>query len=412
LLPSYCDFPDLFRDSIGGSTILAETIPYCLQCPDEEGVLFDWNVFMYRPFDYLSGVFPLRPHVMFVHGLGPNTTMADPFSIFAAGYARNFLTLHGFSSSGLQFRQDVKGLSLPLCNTPPREVIKTTYRAIQDVRLAVHTMFQDPIAYGIDTMNFFLMGNSLGGTSIVNAMFANSEDEWLQIFPAQYHNLKDSLGTWAPKHKIAGIICVAGTIYDSDLMESSEQIPLMLAHGTCDTLAPYALGTPLSCPTTITVEGGYRMACKAEEENIPYTLHSMEGIEHGWPDEAVDSLNILVRNWLREEVICGTPTQQQFIHHYNDNCNDVTTDLSECYNITPTPNPAHQIINIQIDADAQFEVEAIVLYDLQGQRLLSRQVHGKNQNIELNVNHLQPGFYLIEMIDGLGNGLVKSVVLR
>ncbi len=404
---SYCDEAGYFIDSSSTSTLFAESIRYCTNCLDEEGIPGNYNILLYRPIDALNQAVPLRPHIMYLHGLAPNSGLADPLSIFAAAYMRQHFTSFGYSASALQYRQDIFGLTVPICNTPPIEVIKTHYRAIQDLRKAIHLLFQDPQQYGIDTTFFFLTGNSQGATVVMNGILATDESEWIERTMPDYAFLIDSLGGWAPRHKIAGILATAGALYDLSLLDETDEVPLFLAHGICDTIVPYKAGTFLNCPQVKTIHGSYEIACRAHELGHPYSLHSVAGLGHEWPDDVNNNALIIMREWMKNQILCGNPGQETFDYVAEEtSCSFTSTSIDDCSLVATNeqtevekafivfPNPAVERLNLSLH---HTEPVQLSLVDCFGRLVKSKRLDKRRSGeaCQWDVGDLAGGIYLL-----------------
>ena len=355
---SYCDNEQFFVVESSSSTIFSEPIPYCIDCPDEEGNLVTCNILLHRPIDALNQTVPLRPHIMYVHGFAPNSDLHDPLSVFAAALMRDEFTFYGYSASALQYRQDIKGFQAEVCDIPPIEVIRTHYRAIQDVRNAVDLLFRNAETYGIDTTHFFLYGNSQGGMAVLHAAFVNDEIEWLSGQFEEYSGLEEELGTWAPKHKIKGVISLAAGIYNVDFLDETDDAALFLGHGVCDDVVPIDAGTYFNCPIDIMIFGSLEIACKADKINHPYSLHIINGLGHAWPEDVVNEATILVRDWLKNQILCGEPGEEKFVYYEEElQCDMIDIEDEFCIPtsidvfmnesaISIFPNPVHNYLAI------------------------------------------------------------------
>lgn len=310
-----------------------DKIPYCTDCPDEEGKLGTYNILIDQPNDKFNDAVPLRPTILAVHGYLPNTNEPnDPWGAWALNLMRENFCKYGYTVASLEYRQDIKDFSeQPICEIPEMEIIKTHYRAIQDLRKAIDRIYQNPADYGIDIDNLFLLGNSQGGMTVLNGMLAKDENEWLATFPSEFGNIKNELGPWKDRRPIKGIISVAGSVYDLDFLDQTDNMPLFLAHGVCDNAVPYKTGTYYDCTTTIKVHGSYEIACKANQLNKPYSLHSVKGLGHDWTDEKNDEITIKIRNWIKDQVICGDPKQEEFTSTASEvNCPETSTSVTGC----------------------------------------------------------------------------------
>lgn len=323
---------EFINEPIGFCGFDFDTVPYCIDCPDEEGEIGTYNVLIDQPNDSFSQSVPLRPTVLFVHGYGPNSDdPKDPYAGLFLPLMRTNFCKYGYTIGTLEYRQDVKGFSQPVCDIPIEEVIKTHYRAIQDLRKAIDVLYQNPVEYGIDIDNLFLMGNSQGAMTVLNGMLSTNAAEWLATFPAEYQGIKDELGPWEPRHPIKGIIGIAGPLYDLNLLDASDNIPLFLGHGVCDTTVPYASGTYFDCETDIMVHGSYDIACRAAEMDKPYSLHSVTGLGHDWTEAKNAETTIKIRNWIKDQIICGEPLQEEFTTTASEvDCPGASTSIADC----------------------------------------------------------------------------------
>ena len=186
LAAQYCDYPSHFI--VPYSTISNHIYPkYLEDVPDEKGVLRDYSINIRKPIDAGIAIIPLRPHIMGVHGFitGGEKIISYNYGLILA----NNLTRYGYGTSSIEFRSYIDGaflgfLSGGLCQEEiVEEAVKTFYRSISDTRSAINYLFDNSQELGIDTTNFFVTGNSLGGTAILQAVLVEDEQEWLQEFP-------------------------------------------------------------------------------------------------------------------------------------------------------------------------------------------------------------------------------------
>jgi len=321
------------NEPIGNCGFDLDEVPYCVDCPDEEGKLGTYNILIDQPNDSFSESVPLRPTILAVHGYLPNTSEpVAPYAVITLNLMRSVFCKYGYSIAALQYRQDVKGFGeSPVCELDPREIVKTHYRAIQDLRLALNKIHENPEEYGIDIDNLFLFGNSQGGMAVLNGIFATNEDEWLGTLPTEYQDLKDELGPWMPRKPVKGIISIAAPLYGLELFDASDNVPLFLSHGVCDVPVPYKSGTYFDCPFDKTIYGSYAIACRAKELGKPYSLYSVKGLGHDYTEEINDELRAKIREWVKDQVVCGTPTQEEFTLTANEvDCTDTSTSLADC----------------------------------------------------------------------------------
>ncbi len=403
LAQSYCDEEAFFTTISSTSTVFSEPIPYCIDCPNEEGFPVTCNILLHRPVDDLNAAIPRRPHIMYVHGYAPNSELHDPFSIFAAALMRDEFAYYGFSASALQYRQDIKGFQANVCAIPVEEVIKTHYRAIQDVRKAVDVLFQNAEEYGIDTSNFILSGNSQGGMAVMHAALVDNEQEWLTGQFSDYQYLIQELGPWAPKHHIKAVISTSAGLYDLNFLDAHDSTALFLAHGVCDITVPFETGTYFNCPSDIEINGSFAIACRANEVKAPLSMHVINGMGHDWPEEFVDASYPMMRDWLKNQILCGEPSVEAFIYFAGDvSCDTVTID-NECLSTSVAspviksetlffPNPSSGrlfLLPEQIEGLAETHFH---IYTVSGRFVGIATLHNQNY---LDLSHIPGGSYIM-----------------
>ncbi len=231
-------------------------------------------------------------------------------------------------------------------------------------------------------------------------MLAKDEQEWLgESFP-QFNHLIDELGLWVPRRKIAGIISVAGSIYTLDQFDTSDNIPLLLGHGVCDSIVHYKTGTYFNCPTSITTSGSYDLACRAKQLDKPYSLHSVTGLGHGWPDSLNNEMLKKMRRRMKDQIICGQPVQEEYVYlEMEEDCGVVDTELVSCEvsaveesssgRIRIYPNPTFPVIHYETDTHIAYYNYRV--FDIHGKIILT----GKT-TLSIDVSLLQDGYYIIQ----------------
>ncbi len=257
---------------------------------------------VYRPYDHFAMKSKdKRPAFIYIHGGGYVFGGED-----GAGSILLQASQRGMIAVGVKYRL---GYLPPLVSNPDsiqsliRNSTQNTYRALQDVRDAVKWVYERADEYNIDKTKIFIAGHSAGGNAVLNYSYLEEKD----FFP----NLVNPLGRLTAKVPVAGIISFAGPfnqLIDNiksplEYIQASENEPLYLVHGTCDSTAFYDHGNPVD-PNTTSSLGSYPIACRKQSLKHPYHFTTIKGGGHGLGPEENDVLQSIFK-WIKKEVSCG-----------------------------------------------------------------------------------------------------------
>ncbi len=411
----YCDYPDLFvQQSSAANNVFFEYIAYDTGCANPSGNNDTCHVYIRQPIDNLNDKLPTRPTILSIHGLcelgdiwGP---LCDAWSsyIFFNELLAPYLE-YGFTIASVQYDQSVDEFQIPdVCQTPIASFAETHYRAIVQFRTAMQAVYDQAENYGIDRDNIFLLGNSQGGMAVFQSAFLEDSEEFFEAFP-QFAYLEEVYGPIPARIPIKGIILLSGFAYSLDFMSLDECIPIKIGHGVCDSIIPFENGTPFFCPTSDypVIHGGFDIAARAQDVGCPYSMHTINDMGHGWPDNVQQYFAEETRAWIKEKILCGTPPQEQFFF-------DAEPDLVICENgdvisyvdellEKPTfrvfPNPFSDALTIKIqDPDNRHFTARI--FGLDGK--LIREVSVLSRQM-VEVGDLLPGLYFLEIRSEAGD---------
>ena len=114
-------------------------------------------------------------------------------------------------------------------------------------------------------------------------------------------------------------------------------------------------------------------------------------------------------------------TQYEYYLSYNNSCGTVgpvliTTvsinELSFDSNISIYPNPAHQLLTVEINADVDAGT-VISLYNIQGQEIYNQSIdhNGKGFRSEIDISNFNPGMYILRIQDDTGS-IQKRIIIQ
>lgn len=159
------------------------------------------------------------------------------------------------------------------------------YRAIQDANAAFRFLLSKASNYAIDVNNLFIGGASAGGgISLMTTYIPNSVAT--QITPVEYNILgavNTSGNNLTNTFTIKAVLNLWGALPDSNLVNASSAVPMLLFHGTNDGVVPYDYGRSLECSNYAMEYGSVCLTRRLNAAGKPFILHLKQGGTHG-PD--------------------------------------------------------------------------------------------------------------------------------
>ncbi|MEO0403877.1 MAG: alpha/beta hydrolase [Bacteroidota bacterium] len=215
-----------------------------------------------------------KPVVMFVHGGGfftgkRNETNIEDFC--------KFLAKEGYLVVNMDYRLTLKGRGFG-CKIPAEDKIGAIANCVSDVRTATQWLLDSD--FNIDKEKVFLAGSSAGAEAILHVPFWDALE--MDLDESKLFN----------KFRYAGLMAFAGAMVDTSLINSDNQLPMLLFHGTCDPLVPYGSARHHFCdkelPGAIMLHGSASLADRLDELNESYILVSACGGKHVWAGRPLD----------------------------------------------------------------------------------------------------------------------------
>jgi predicted esterase len=280
--------------NINSTAAKRETFVY-KQYIDEDGDEHRLRLGLVRPVDNLPD--KKRPLIIGVHSGGfLDICLFEPcFVKYSEGFlTRNFIPL-GAVTVSVEYR-----LASLLDLKPPKikdEKLKEAhYKAVQDVRDAVRYIFKNADKLNVDTENVFLAGTSAGAITVLHAAFLDNDEV--------SKDLAEKYGLLAKSEKIRGVISFAGALYDLSYLEGGNKIPLLIVHGTEDSVVPIDKGYYFEMKHLTPVYGGRAVYEEARKKGI-----SAKGLfydyGHSLPDRFSKEVFKNVNEFIRSNMDCG-----------------------------------------------------------------------------------------------------------
>jgi len=202
-----------------------------------------------------------RPLIIWMHGGGFKfgSKTAKGIKLWSTTFAQR-----GYVCAAINYRLSKKN---PLFHFD--ELQKSSYYAVQDVKIAIEYFKRNAVRYHIDPNRIILAGNSAGGMIALQAAYSSN---------AELANMSglsaDTAAINKPRErvKVAAIINFWGAIYDLNWLKNAN-VPIVSVLGSNDSIvAPTHKAAPLY--------GGEDIHAKADELGIPNKLKVFEGYSH------------------------------------------------------------------------------------------------------------------------------------
>ena len=209
-----------------------------------------------------------RPVVIGVHG-GGFMDVCKPFKchlMFGLMMNEQF-TKRGFISASVEYRLHPRQKNL--CAIKDADLVDVHYMAVKDVRDAIEWVIKNADKYGIDKDNVFLMGNSAGASTVMNAAFLDRSD--LAATMVSKH------GMLAPRPNIKGVLAYSGALYDLNYIDPIDKTGIFLAHGLSDTTVPIDTKPYFGCKNHLKVNGSRAIARKTKSLGFNTSTYFFRG---------------------------------------------------------------------------------------------------------------------------------------
>lgn len=292
--------------------------------------------------------------------------------------------------------------------------IRGAYAGAQDVSAAIRFFKGNADTYRIDTSQIFLLGNSAGTIAAMHALWMDDDERPAETFFDEgglfgiggHSDLGGVHSSGYPEYlsyspSVAGIIAQWGGVLDTTVIDPDDNTPICLLHGTADETVPFLSGTPygnsffgISGLVLPNLFGSYFIDRRLSHFGIDHELRVFEGKEHCF---YIEGTSTLLPEELNTCFRIAIDFMAQRNHYIINNIQDLETATIGVF-----PNPASQEITFTLpNSSDNFQYQ---LFDATGRVVLA----GENQN-RLDIAHLQPGIYLLQVIQDGRNYEAKII---
>lgn len=237
-----------------------------------------------------------RPLFIYIHGGG--FAGGDR----SAGYpVCEYLARKGYVTATISYTLYMKDKSFS-CDGVVSEKIRAIRYGVNDLWIATAWFIDHAGEYGIDVSRIYTGGCSAGAETVLHAAF----------WPYDIMNWSDV--KLPSGFRYAGVISGAGALMDLNLIKNDNLIPVMMFHGNCDNLVPYATAAHHFCepssPGWLMFFGSYSIYRHITDMGGSAELYTYCGGGHEYSNILFEKELETVLDFMTR---CGS--QQKFINH-------------------------------------------------------------------------------------------------
>jgi len=189
------------------------------------------------------------------------------------------LARYGYACASVEYRLDNFFNFLGAGNAE-----RAAYRAIQDGRAAIRFLLEDPNGFGfnIDRDHIYTGGNSAGAITAIHIAYADDSERPAATFSPDMGCIDCSGNSYVQPFTVAGVIDLWGAIFDVQMIDAADNVPMVIVHGDADDVVPYDSGPPYGFPIFPTVYGALPMVAELTAQNICHQFYPYPGQGHAF----------------------------------------------------------------------------------------------------------------------------------
>jgi hypothetical protein len=347
----------------------------------------------------------VRPFILLIHGGSFINGQKEDMEASCRDYARR-----GYVAATMSYRLgwDCNPVNLLfVCATCGPEVDKlrvAAYRSVQDARAALRFSASQAGNWGIDTSSFFIGGTSAGSVAAVHAIYLDQEtaNTFCPGCINAVGSLDSAVNTIQADYTIRALLNNCGAVLLPEALDNAPELPVISFHDDGDCVVPSDLGWALGCLNCTSFFQGYgsqQIHAYAGSKGTCSELNLRLGsLSHcSFPNATVVNRS----SCFMKKIFCGSCTSG-----LNNNINAIETcdqlggpvstddDAAAGRHMRVYPNPSNGLFFLDFIGSFTMGETLIQIYDMTG-RELGQMNRWTTPSQELDLSHLQTGFYMI-----------------
>jgi len=229
----------------------------------------DLSMDIYLP---MGDTLSIRPAIVFAHGGGflAGKRTVDDMKAFCDTFARK-----GYVAVTIDYR-----LGVEVVDNPDLHYARAVYRGLQDGRAAIRFLRANAGQYGIDPDHIYWGGNSAGSFIGLNTIYLDDNEKPFFAGEVKYSVLLSShtgpdLGgldigdNLDYSGKPNAVMSCWGGLGDTLFIDSVNNTPVFLIHGTSDAIVPFDSGSPFNLNKISQIYGSNSINSRLKNLGIP-----------------------------------------------------------------------------------------------------------------------------------------------
>jgi|GEM_PF-2700994 len=325
-----------------------------------------------------------RPLVIYAHGGG----FVDQNQTKNLPHIQNYcdsLARRGYAVASIEYRLDTV-----ICN-------RAIVNAMHDMRAAVRFFKTESSFYGIDSTLIFVTGESAGAITALSTAYVDQEDEVFQVSEgplASEFTVEGLSGNPNATSSIKAALSLcggtlvtgSGIVFDTLAMQTAQDPPLVIVHGSADLLVP--------------ITGALDLAVRANNLNIPSLFYVLPEATHcpwftGLPSASA---------YMDTLILSTVPFMYNCVTSVVDEVSE--NRLDEMFRVHPVP--ATDVLRISSSLDGQFSIK---VFDISGRLMSSETRFSGSKSNSLDLTDYPPGNYVLNVETDYGR-LIRQIVKK
>lgn len=280
IMPSYTPLDVSYNLQNPSATVVYETVKRVWPVTGAAyGNAIPVKMDIYRPVDLAGETNIQRPVVILCHGAN-RRRFSPEWQIRAQDFTRR-----GYVVVSVDYRADVAFNALELltiasqCSSADckrKSIDRVLYSNAMDVHNAISYLVTNQATLKINPNKIIIGGHSLGAATSFVASCLDKNEVLAGTFPSNFLTNSFYINLATHRSRIKGAILWSPATTDVNYLDSNDNVPLFIFHGTYDPAAPFYSGKQFCDNLNPTFYGGAPVAIRADSFTTPFSYYFVE----------------------------------------------------------------------------------------------------------------------------------------